>query len=367
MAKMPPQRLTDASSEQDILSFLGSFESLGTTIQKHILKEIGKIPKVPCFPPLAECSLKISKNISIAVNLEWRQLELKSLEILLEEMKRTNDCAMNERIALDERMLLVQQPRGANKVAHLEHLVRSERSERDLLKTQVRHQEAMLELEKAAPFEILRCLALNSMVPISLDVLPCSAINISFRSSVEGPQPFIRREMDGGVCAYIKPEAKASDGDDSIPTDHVNVAASLFQSLLFTNDGTQLHPSILQRIRSSDLMEIVFALSNVIGRLDLAILDLLHVLQKPYVQGATVERQGNSLVNLQISFQNFQVNFWYDRRCPRTLVYLMPSRVSVAQVGVAIESLEKVAKRTMMEASRSCCLKQVCDACFFSV
>jgi hypothetical protein len=62
MAKLPPHQLTDVSFGQDILS---SFESLGTTISDHILKEIAEIPKIPCLPPPAECSLEISNKISI--------------------------------------------------------------------------------------------------------------------------------------------------------------------------------------------------------------------------------------------------------------------------------------------------------------
>jgi hypothetical protein len=367
MAKLPQQRLTDISFEHAILSLHGSFESLGKIIQENILKEITKIPKVPCLPPPEECPLEIFNTISMAVNLEWRQLELINLESLLEEMKTTNAFAMNEGIALDERMRMVQRPRGWNKVAYLEHLVSSERSERDWLKTQVRYQEATLELERAAPFELVRCLALNGMAPISLDVLPSGGIDVSFPNSVDGPQPCIRREMDGSFGAYIKPEAKASEGNDSIPTYRVNVAASLFQNLLFTNDGAELHPSILQRIRSNDLTESVFALSNVIGRLDLAIHDLLHVLQEPHVQGATVERHGNFLVKLQISFPNFQVHFWYDRTCPRSLAYSIPSRVSVMQAGVAIASLEQVAKRTLKEAWMTCGLTRICHACSLSL
>jgi hypothetical protein len=235
----------------------------------------------------------------------------------------------------------------------------------------MRHQEVILELERAAPFKVLRYLALCSMAPISLETSLSTSLDVSFPSIVEGPQPCIRREIEGGVCAYVKPDADAMfvrDGNTTIPAH--NIAASLFRSLLFTNDDSlQLHPSILQRIRSSDFTEIVLSLSNVIGRVDLAIRDLQRVMKKPYVHGATVERQGDSLVHLSIFFQEFQVNFCYDRQCQRSRSYSIPSCVTVMQAGVRTESLEAVANRTMKEASveaTSCGLERICDACFFS-
>lgn len=370
--KVPSQQSTDVSFRQDLLLVLWSFQSLRTLFRKHVSKVTAKISTIPRLPPTAECPPEISGNLSMTVNVEWQRLELELLSSLLEEMQKADACVTKEMIKLDEmKMTLRQLVSGPKEVADMECLVKSERAERDLAKARLRHQEVILALERAAPFKVLRYLALCSMAPISLDTSPSATLDVSFRSIVEGPQPCIRREMEGVVYAYVKPEEEAMfvrDGNPTIPTH--SVAASLFRSLLFTNDDTpQLHPSVLQRIRSNDFMEIVMSLSNVIGRVDLAIRDLQRVMNKPYVHGATVESQCDLLVHLSIFCQEFQVNFCYDRQCQRSLAYSIPSCVSVMQAGVRTELLEAVAKRTIEEISveaTSCGLERICDACFFS-
>ena len=369
------QQSSDVSSTQDFLSVVLSFQWLGTVIRKHLSKETAKILTTPRLPPIAACPPEISTDLSMRINVEWQQVELKLLSSLLEEMQKADACAVQEMTILDKMLMTLllhqQHANGSKEVADLASLVKSERAERDLANARLRHQEMILALERAVPFRVFHYLALCSMASISLETSPSASLDVSFPSLVEGPQPCIRREMDGVVYAYVKPEEEATfvhDGNPTIPAH--SIAASFFRSLLFTIDESpQLHPSILKRVRSNGFTEIVISLSNVIGRVDLAVLDLQRVVNKPYVHIATVESQGDILVHLSIFCQEFQVNFCYDRQCQRSLTYAIPSCVSVMQAGVRTESLEAVAKRTMQEMSIEatwCCLERICDACFFS-
>ena len=365
------QRRTSQESHKrdDFITFLGS-SSLSSSVgllRKDLLQSIEEL-HATCASPAATNPAEICDSVPTFPHFEWEKIELEMLQNLLHRLQETEAFTKKEIEELERFQPPSLQQRDAMKVAELEYLVRSERAQRDLAVARAQHQEALCELERAAPFNVLNALALTSMVPFSIESLSPTRVEVSFMCVVEGPHPWLQWDAVDGIACYINPQASPiREGKQLIPADHA--ATTFFQSMLFSNSGLEIRPSIEQYAMSNDLQESVFGLSHVLGRLDLAILDLTRVIAKPHVHGVSVERKDqSSSVHLSISLdENLDVTFFYDRACQEGIAHSTPSQVSVMQGGVRMESLEAVAAQTMDAASilsSASCLERICDAVF---
>jgi len=362
----------------DLLEFLASAKrSLpSSVIRKHLLQEIERCTSQTRMSQTHSSTLQSSSSPDVAeVVTEWerQKFELRSLESLLEQMRELDAYAKKELVEVEKLCMLQrlvmrrQAGKEEKQVAELELLVQIERAERDLAVARLRHQEAIRDLMQVAPYNVVRCLTLSSIASFSLERVSPSRVDMSFSCAVQGPRPCLRWDAKDGIGSFVLPESSSlAERAPTIPEDHV--AASFYHKLLFVvgTDGLAIHPSILDFIISqNDISQTVLSLSLLMGRLDLALADLMRLLTKSYIDTASVERKGQFLLLLSVAFHDdFHVHFYYDQRCEKSLAHSIPSRVRVNQKGIRMESLEADALQKM--SGPKPCLDDICDAFFIA-
>lgn len=363
------------SERRDMLEFLSSIECLLpiSLIRKHLLNEIerglSKIPQAPCV------SLPPDSSDEATALTVWalEKCELRSFESLLEQLRELDACAKREVVEMEKlcmlQRLVMKRPAEEEdrQVAQLEQLVRAERAERGLAVARLRYQEALRDLERAAPYNVVQCLALNNTASFALESVSPSKVDMSFSCAAEGPRPCLRWDAKEGIGSFVMPESSpVAERAPKIPADHV--AASFYRELLFVdgNDGFDIRPAVLQHVLSNDVSQTVLSLSLLMGRLDLALADLMRVTTKSYIGNVSVEREGESLLLLSISFlDDLHVHFYYDCHSERSLAHSIPSRVRVIHAGIRMESLEAEALQTIRSGTAPC-LERICDAFFLA-
>ena len=368
-----PQESLESSIGNDNM-FLASIERLlpCSLIRKELLNETKRFQSLTPETQFVPLPLEAFELSAALEKWEQQKLDYNTLQSVLQQMQDLDSYVKRELVELELRCMLERlvMKRPADKeeleVAELEQLVRIERIERNSAVARLRHQEALRDLEKAAPHNVLQCLALNNAAPFSLESVSPSRVDISFSCATEGPRPCLRWDSKQGISSFVMPvSSRIAERAPTIPADHI--AASFYRQLLFV-DGTNklnIHPLILQHVLSSDISQTVLSLSVLMGRMDLALVDLVRVTTKSYIGNVSAERKGDSLL-LSISFlDELHVQFYYDCRSERSLAHTIPSRVRVIRAGLRRESLEVEAQQTI-HSGTSPCLERICDAFFLA-
>lgn len=364
-----------ADPSDGVLEFLKSIKCPSSCIQKLLLTETERcILETP--RAVEHQSLPTNSNLAAAVtSWESQKLELASLENLLRQMREASANARRELTELEThcmslRLVIKRQAvKEEEQVLALEQVVRDERAKRDLAVARLRHQEALCDLVRAAPYNIVQCLSLSNLASFSLESVSPARVDVSFSCAAEGPRPCSRWDAQGGTSSFVLPESsKIAERAPTIASDHV--ASVFYRAMLFVSDeaaeGLTIHPSILRHVLSNDFSQTVLSLSLLMGHMDLALADLLEVTTKSFVGNVSVDRKSELIVLLSIAFcDDLQVHFYYDSRSEKSLAHSIPSRVRVIQAGIRMESLESDAQQTLRAASTPC-LARICDALFLA-
>lgn len=348
------------------------------TVRKHLLNETEYCrSEMPENISSSVWQPSISSDAATAVK-EWELLkfEVCSLETLSQQMQKL-DVSIQQELEVMEKLCMLhllvmkrQAEQEDEEVAELERVVRLERAERDLAVGRLRQQEALCDLQKAAPYDVLNCLALNNIASFSVESVSPTRVELSFSCAAEGPRPCLRWDANkDGIDSFVLVEpTTVAERAPTIPADHV--AARFYRHMLFVDglEGLAIHPSILQHVTTTDLSQTVLSLSLLMGRLDLALADLMKVTNKSYIGSVSVERKSSdSLLLLSISYHDdLHVHFYYDSRMERSIAHSIPSRVRVIHGGIRMEGLEAEALQKLSSTGTSPCLERICDAFFFA-
>lgn len=365
------QDTRNESTFEEMFEFLSSLDSQ-SMVRAHLSNEFDKFSSND--ESNSDAQPPVSSDVARAVR-EWEseKYQVGSLETLLQQMHAfgasiQQELERLETLDLQQRHVVMKNQQGENdedNMAELERIIQVEQAERDLAVARLHHHEALRDLYKAAPYDIFQCLALCNIASFSVERVSPSRVELSFSCAATGPRPCICWDAKDGIGSLVLPESSTeTERAPTIPSDHV--AALFYKHMLFVDDYT-IRPSILHHCMSTNLSQTVLSLSLLMGRLDIALVDLSVVTTKSYISNVSLQIESENVVLVSISFHdNLLVDFSYDFRHERTCCHVMPTRVRVIHAGLRMTSLEGDAHDKLAAAGTWPCLERICDALFLA-
>mmetsp|Transcript_8555 Transcript_8555/g.15480 ORF Transcript_8555/g.15480 Transcript_8555/m.15480 type:complete len:413 (+) Transcript_8555:295-1533(+) len=363
------QDTRNESTFEEMLEFLSSLDSQSMVLA-HLSTEIDKFSSND--ESSSDAQPPVSSDAAKAVR-EWEseKYQVESLETLLQQMNAFGTCIQQElerleMLDLQQRVVMKNQQGEIDEdsMAELERIIQVEQAERDLAVARLHHHEALRDLYKAAPYDIFQCLALCNIASFSVERVSPSRVEVSFACAATGPRPCICWDAKDGIGCLVLPESSTeAERAPTIPSGHV--AALFYWHVLFVDEYT-IRPSILHHCMSTNHSQTVLSLSLLMGRLDVALVDLSMVTTKSYIASVSLQVKSENVVLVSISFHdNLLVDFSYDFRHERTCCHVMPTRVRVIHAGLRMTSLEGDA-HDKLAAGTWPCLERICDALFLT-